>query len=140
MKIPFDSIPPIQISSTTPPRKNQVGDAEAKRQFVRNLKSDYRDMELARQSMHSTELIENCTNLNDKTAIVSTNSHSSVRYEIPDNQISRTAAKILASRKELEMHEFMGIKKSDNISVDVLRSEDNKIPTVDPSGDRQSPS
>lgn len=56
------------------------------------------------------------------------------RYEIPDNQLSRKAANILAGRKEVEMHEFYG-RGDDN-----SESDDRKLVLVaDPSGDRDSP-
>lgn len=58
------------------------------------------------------------------------------RYEIPDDQMSRKAANILAGRKEVEMHEFYG-GDEDNSECD-----DRKlvlVPNIDPTTDRDSP-
>lgn len=138
MQISFDSIPPIQISTSS--RKTHISDAEAKREFIRSLKTDH-DFEIKGQDdgLDSRKCVADPHCSSPATNINGASTHSLSRYEIPDNKITRTAAKILANRKELEMHEFMGMKKSENISIEANRSNDNKMPIIDPSGDRLSP-
>lgn len=69
---------------------------------------------------------------------VNSNATSKIRYEIPENSISRTAARILGNRRELEMHEFSSSKlaSEDGISDSGRRIPTN-MPEIDPSGERQ---
>ncbi|XP_031620632.1 TBC1 domain family member 5 homolog A isoform X2 [Contarinia nasturtii] len=68
-------------------------------------------------------------------ADTNSNASAKVRYEIPENRLSRTATLILGNRKELEMHEFSS-KLADNQVVG--EGSRRQIPEIDPSGDRPS--
>lgn len=65
---------------------------------------------------------------------------SKVRYEIPENSLSRTASLIIGNRKELEMHEFSSSKGSPHHISSGSASGRNRptLPEIDPSGDRPS--
>lgn len=63
------------------------------------------------------------------------------RYEMPENQITGIAAKIIGDRKELEMHEFMSGKMYGQFFDDDYYYDQHYVvvPNIDPSGDRDSP-
>lgn len=141
------TIPSDAILQTTPPRKTYLTQAEAKREFVRSLQSETNSLEtraldagiiLSSNNMHAHH-----THSQPSTSMVTPVSGTPIRkprYEIPDDYITRTAAKILANRKELEMHEFIAAKLnkvSNNINIQSDRED--AMPIVDPSGERQSP-
>lgn len=60
---------------------------------------------------------------------------------MPENQITRVAAKIIGDRKELEMHEFMSSNMYGQFFDDDYYYDQDYVvvPSVDPSGDRDSP-
>lgn len=62
-----------------------------------------------------------------------------VRYEIPENSLSRTATLILGNRKELEMHEFSSSSRAsdDQTGCNDTNRRNPTMPEIDPSGDRQ---
>lgn len=68
---------------------------------------------------------------------------SKVRYEIPENSLSRTASLIIGNRKELEMHEFSSSRSSPRHRIDIsggsgIGRHFPTLPEIDPSGDRPS--
>lgn len=133
-----------------PSRKSHLTQAEAKREFVRSLQNENKDFEVR---VKDEATIINASKIRrhsqpSPTASAAGSSTQSTptrkpRYEIPDDYITRTAAKILANRKELEMHEFIAAKlqrATNNINIPATERDDiSKLPIVDPSGERQSP-
>lgn len=129
-----------------PSRKSHLTQAEAKREFVRSLQFEDNSLEVR---VKDEETIPNANNIPGHSQSSSSTSSSArgtptrkARYEIPDDNITRTAAKILANRKELEMHEFIAAKLnkvSNNVNIPSDRDDVSQLPIVDPSGERQSP-
>lgn len=136
VKIPAGSVPPLQLA-TSIPRKTQITDAQVKREFVRTIQLENQNFEIQAQS---DGVILSTAN-HDDTKTGGNGAGSRARYEIPDNYITRTAAKILGNRKELEMHEFLATKNHQGNASSPHDGNDSKaMPIVDPSGDRrQSP-
>lgn len=56
------------------------------------------------------------------------------RYEIPDDKMTRTAAKILGNRTELEMHDLHNFEEL--VAHEAAACD---VPIVDPPGERSSP-
>lgn len=121
VRVPIGSLPPLQIS----PSKQIISN---------NNRNKSRSIDGAIQC----DEIVCIGNAGAETS--STNSTSKIRYEIPENRLSRTAALILGNRRELEMHEFSASKI---INVQNAGNDDDnnrrtpKLPEIDPSGDRQ---
>lgn len=128
VRIPTGSVPPLQIA-TNLPRKTQISDAHAKREFVRNIQQENQNFEI--QARTEDVILPTPEDLTRKP-----DGNGKARYEIPENHITRTAAKIIGSRRELEMHEFLTAKKLHG-SVTVTTDKDDAVPTIDPSGDRR---
>lgn len=139
----------ITIPSNTvlqePSRKSHLSQVEVKREFVRSLQNENSDLEIrvkdAATIMNANQ--ERCQSL-PSTSTASSNKSTptrKARYEIPDDYMTRTASKILANRKELEMHEFIAAKlnrATNNINIPNDRDDASRLPIVDPSGERQS--
>lgn len=140
VKVPSGTMP-IQISASVP-KKSNISAAEAKREFVLTLKQENQNFEV--QAKDDGYVISGDDIILPSTA---KGSNSNARYEIPENNLSRKAARILGSRKELEMHEFfVAHKRGQAFNADSGgNGEENagadenisKIPIIDPSGDRQ---
>lgn len=136
VKVPTGSLPPLHLSPSNP-RKQQISNAEAKREFVRTLQHEEQSFEV--QAKRDGSLLHR-EEFNEQSSRKTSNELESAplrtaRYEIPDDSITRTAAKILGNRKELEMHEFLASRKSNIAAID--NDHTQKMPTIDPSGDRQ---
>lgn len=134
-----------------PSRKSHVTQAEAKREFVRSLQNENKDFEVRVKDeatvMNASKVRRHSQPLAPAAPSSATTTKGTPtrkpRYEIPDDYITRTAAKILSNRKELEMHEFIAAKlqrATNNINIPSDRDDISKLPIVDPSGERQSPS
>lgn len=116
VRVPFGSLPPLQIS---PSKQNKI-----KSQPIEVRSDDF-------ECVGKADLKENSSSI------------SKVRYEIPENRLTRTASLILGNRKELEMHEFSSSKGSPRHSIDNNSSSGSgtshrspTLPEIDPSGDR----
>lgn len=134
VKIPAGSVPPLQLV-TSIPRKTQITDAQVKREFVRTIQLENQNFEI--QARNDDVILSTPDNADKKT--VGNCGGSKARYEIPDDYITRTAAKILGNRKELEMHEFLATKNSHGNAAST-QDDSRAMPIVDPSGERrQSP-
>lgn len=128
VKVPAGSIPPLKVQSSIP-RNTISREAECKREIVRKLKHENEQFEI-QISQHDDGQMEEMV----RKKLNNTDTNSKARYEIPDINLSRTAAKILGNRKELEMHEFSASKKAaQQQHCDGNKKEWN----VDPTGDRQ---
>lgn len=132
VKIPAGSVPPLQLV-TSIPRRTQITDAQVKREFVRTIQLENQNFEIQPRS-HDV-ILSTASNAETMAA------GNKARYEIPDDCITRTAAKILGNRKELEMHEFLATKNNKgNASLAHNGIDSRAMPIVDPSGERrQSP-
>lgn len=121
VRVPIGSLPPIQVSPT--------------RQKTSSASNN-------QPKTHPYEVrCDDCEYV-DKADL---DSITRIRYEIPENKLSRTATLILGNRKELEMHEFSSSKRNldHNIASDAAnntgRRHSSSLPEIDPSGDRQQP-
>lgn len=141
VKIPVGSVPPLQIT-TTMPRKTQISDAHAKREFVRTIQLENQNFEIkARNEDVILPTTSSRVGLRTEENNGGNGTALKARYEIPDDCITRTAAKIIGNRKELEMREFLASRKSQTNTTAAHESNDAKaMPIIDPSGERQSPS
>lgn len=134
VRIPVGSVPPLQLS-TAIQRKMQITGAQAKREFVRTIQLENenfvvqtRKEDAVMQRPPSAE-----SSNGDKGAAFK------ARYEIPDDYITRTAAKIIGNRKELEMHEFLPSKRvQGNASTRPERNDAKTMPSINPSGERRT--
>lgn len=120
VRVPIGSLPPLQIS---PSKQINSNNNSYKNKTINEI-----------VQCHDIECIGNADGESS-----STNPITKIRYEIPENRLSRTATLILGNRKELEMHEFSTAK---HINVEITENDDNnrrtpKLPEIDPSGDRQ---
>lgn len=129
VKIPAGSVPPLQVAQTIP-RRAHITDAQVKREFVRTIQLENQNFEI---QARNEDVILPTTSSRAETPNGSTNK---ARYEIPDDYITRTAAKIIGNRKELEMREFLASKKVHASSADES-NDSSPVPIVDPSGERQ---
>lgn len=127
VKIPAGSVPPLQVAQTIPHRAH-ISDAQVKREFVRTIQLENQNFEI---QARNEDVI-----LPTTSARAETPNGSKARYEIPDDYITRTAAKIIGNRKELEMREFLASKKAHAASVNES-NDSSPVPIVDPSGERQ---
>lgn len=114
VRVPTGSLPPLQISPSKQKNSN-----------VRNRKYDIETNYINFEYVGEADTAPNSN--------VATNSNATVRYEIPENRLSRTATLILGNRKELEMHEFSTsrLAKNDIVGDDTSRHTTN-IPDIDP--------
>lgn len=120
VRVPIGSLPPLQVSPT---------------------KQNTRFNQYDRLKPYASEVYSNDLVYVDNADTESeSNSTAKVRYEIPENGLSRTAVLILGNRKVLEMHEFSSSKKSlDDITGSSNgngKNRNRKLPEIDPSGDR----
>lgn len=115
VRVPAGALPPLQIS----PSKQTKFKPQQHHQPIEVRGDDF-------------EYIGNA-DLEESTGAI-----SKIRYELPENILSRTAALILGNRKELEMHEFSS-SKSNSPQHSIGSHDGNKknLPEIDPSGDRQ---
>lgn len=114
VRVPVGALPPLQISPS-----KQTKSKQQKHQPIEVRGDDF-------------EYVGN-TDLEESAGAI-----SKVRYELPENILSRTAALILGNRKELEMHEFSSSKSnSPQHSIDNCQGSKKNLPEIDPSGDRQ---
>lgn len=116
VRVPAGSLPPLQLSPSKQINRNNI------------ITNNKYEIEIQTDECEDVGKVDSEQNSNTTTK---------VRYEIPENDLSRTAARILGNRKELEMHEF-----STSRVVDEHQNDDNArripaIPEIDPSGDRQ---
>lgn len=142
VRIPAGSVPPLQLA-TTIPRKTQITDAQVKREFVRTIQLENQNFDV--QARNENVILPPTSGAGSRIEANSGGNGAvlKARYEIPDDYITRTAAKIIGNRKELEMREFLASRKMrGNASSSAHECNDTKaMPTVDPSGERrQSPS
>lgn len=129
-----------------PSRRQHLSQVEAKREFVRSLQIENFDLEL-RVKDAATILSGNKERCHSVPSTSTAGSKHNTptrkhRYEIPDDLMTRTAVKILANRKELEMHEFIAARlqrNTNNINIPSDRDDVSRMPIVDPSGERHSP-
>lgn len=128
VKIPAGSLPPLQISAG-PSKRSPITDAQAKREFVRTL-------QLENQTVPSVSAVEHTRNDSQSSTGSQNENNRKSNYELPENKITRTAARIIGNRKELEMHEFMSTRRSNDPNDDDLMVK--SLPIIDPSGERQS--
>lgn len=143
VRIPAGSVPPLQLC-TSLPHKTHISDAEVKREFVRAIQLENQNFEIqARNANAIFPVSSNMVGLRADTGNGGNGNVVKARYEIPDDHnITRTAAKIIGNRKELEMREILASRKNqaNADSVGPERSDAKAMPTIDPSGERrQSP-
>lgn len=118
VRVPPGSLPPLQIS---PSKQIKSNDNEKNKKIEVVVHRD------------------NVENVGKADALLKSNL-TKVRYEIPENSLSRTATLILSNRKELEMREFSSsLRLGDkNIVSGDNRQRIPSMPEIDPSGDRQT--
>lgn len=109
VRVPIGSLPPLHVS----PSKQK-----------HSLRTFYQQVEVPKENIDYVGM----TDADAKS--------SNVRYEIPENGLSRVASLILGNRKELEMHEFSSSKNAETL---MARGgiKQRVLPEIDPSGDRK---
>lgn len=116
VRVPAGSLPPLQISPSKQINRNN------------NIKNNKYEIEIQTDTYEDVGKAD-CEQNSNATA--------KVRYEIPENSLSRTAARILGNRKELEMHEFSSSRAIDEHKTNDSSRRIPAIPEIDPSGDRK---
>lgn len=124
VRIPSGSLPPLLLYETSP-RHAPITDAQSRKEFVKTLQME-KSIEAAAKYESSSP-----------TSPESNENSRKSNYEIPDTGITRTAAKIIGNRKELEMHEFFSSKRISECEENPDESHANSLPKIDPAGDRE---
>lgn len=133
VRVPIGSLPPIQVSPIRQQSKTSLAsDKQPNVQPYEVRCDDYKYVDKADSDPNSNSVMR-------------------IRYEIPENNLSRTATLILGNRRELEMHEFSSssLKRNadqhhiataagaaDDDSNTNRRHHSLSLPEIDPSGDR----
>lgn len=124
IRVPIGSLPPIQVS---PIRQQQKTTLASDNQPFEVRCDGYKYIDKADPDLNSNSVMR-------------------IRYEIPENNLSRTATLILGNRKELEMHEFSSSSLKRNVDQNHIAAvvgssnyHSQSLPEIDPSGDRQKP-
>lgn len=118
VRVPAGSLPPLQISPSRQINSNS------------NVRNKLFSVDIQRDNFE-------CVGKADDTEQNIKNNITNVRYEIPENRLSRTATLILGNRKELEMHEFSFSKlANDPICGTNCGRRIPTMPEIDPSGER----
>lgn len=124
VRIPSGSLPPLMLYETSP-RHAPITDAQSRKEFVKTLQME-KSIEAAVKHESSSPTTPENSNENSRKS----------NYEIPDTGITRTAAKIIGNRKELEMHEFFSSKRNSECEEHPDEGHANSLPNTDPPGDR----
>lgn len=116
VRVPAGSLPPLQISPSRHINSN-------------NNNNWNRHIEMADVE---------CEDVGKAGGELNSNATTKVRYEIPENSLSRTAARILGNKRELEMHEFSSSHLLDENGDGYSGGRVPAMPEIDPSGDRKN--
>lgn len=117
VRVPAGSLPPLQISPS--------------RQFNSNNNNNYN------RNKYIEMPDDECEDVGKAGGEVNSNATTKVRYEIPENSLSRTAARILGNKRELEMHEFSSSRLLNENGDGYSSRRIPAMPEIDPSGDRK---